>query len=124
TRSRRPSTSSRADRPDALFIPADAFFVSRRVQLATLTARYRIPAAYPTRENVEAGGLMSYGPDLLEMWRQAASTTSQVLSGAKPADLPVTQSTKFNFVLNLKTAKMLDLDVPMTIQMTADEVVE
>jgi putative tryptophan/tyrosine transport system substrate-binding protein len=112
------------DRPDALFIPADAFFVSRRVQLATLTARYRIPAAYPTRENVEAGGLMSYGPDLLEMWRQIGVYTGQVLSGAKAADLPVMQSTKFEFVLNLKTAKTLDLDVPMTIQMTADEVVE
>ena len=67
---------------------------------------------------------MSYGPDLLEMWRQVGVYTSQVLSGAKPADLPVMQSTKFDFVLNLKTAKMLDLDVPMTIQMTADEVVE
>jgi putative tryptophan/tyrosine transport system substrate-binding protein len=112
------------DRPDALFIPADAFLVSRRVQLATLAARYRIPAAYPTRENVEAGGLMSYGPDLLEMWRQIGVYTGQVLSGAKAADLPVMQSTKFEFVLNLKTAKTLDLDVPMTIQMTADEVVE
>ena len=112
------------DRPDALFIPADAFFVSRRVQLATLTARYRIPTAYPTRENVEAGGLMSYGPDLLEMWRQVGVYTGRVLSGAKPADMPVMQSTKFDFVLNLKTAKSLDLDVPMTIQMTADEVVE
>jgi putative tryptophan/tyrosine transport system substrate-binding protein len=112
------------DRPDALFIPADAFLVSRRVQLATLAARYRIPAAYPTRENVEAGGLMSYGPDLLEMWRQIGVYTGQVLSGAKPADLPVMQSTKFDYVLNLKTAKALGLDVPMTIQMTADEVVE
>jgi putative tryptophan/tyrosine transport system substrate-binding protein len=112
------------DRPDALLISADAFFVSRRVQLATLAARYRIPAAYPTRENVEAGGLMSYGPDLLEMWRQVGVYSGRVLSGAKPADLPVMQSTKFEFVLNLKTAKTLDLDVPMTIQMTADEVVE
>ena len=112
------------DRPDALFIPADAFLVSRRVQLATLAARYRIPAAYPTRENVEAGGLMSYGPDLLEMWRQVGVYTGRVLSGAKPADMPVMQSTKFDFVLNLKTAKTLGLDVPMTIQMTADEVVE
>jgi putative tryptophan/tyrosine transport system substrate-binding protein len=112
------------DRPDALFIPADAFFVSRRVQLAALTARYRIPTAYPTRENVEAGGLMSYGPDLLEMWRQVGVYTGRVLSGAKPADMPVMQSTKFDFVLNLKTAKTLGLDVPMTIQMTADEVVE
>jgi putative ABC transport system substrate-binding protein len=112
------------DRPDALFIPADAFFVSRRVQLATLAARYGIPAAYPTRENVEAGGLMSYGPDLSEMWRQVGVYTGQVLSGAKPADMPVIQSTKFDFVLNLKTAKTLGLEVPMTIQMTADEVVE
>ena len=112
------------DRPDALFIPADAFLVSRRVQLATLAARYRIPAAYPTRENVEAGGLMSYGPDLLEMWRQIGVYTGEVLSGAKPADLPVMQSTKFDFVLNLKTAKTLGLNVPMTIQMIADEVIE
>ena len=112
------------DRPDALFIPADAFFVSRRVQLATLTARYRIPAAYPTRENVEAGGLMSYGPAISEMWRQVGVYAGQVLSGAKPADMPVIQSTKFDFVLNLKTAKTLGLDVPMAIQMTADEVIE
>jgi putative tryptophan/tyrosine transport system substrate-binding protein len=112
------------DRPDAFFIPADAFFVSRRVQLAALTARYRIPTAYPTRENVEAGGLLRYGPDLLEMWRQVGVYTGRVLSGAKPADMPVMQSTKFDFVLNLKTAKTLGLDVPMTIQMTADEVVE
>ena len=72
----------------------------------------------------KAGGLMSYGPDLLEMWRQIGVYTGQVLSGAKPADLPVMQSTKFDFVLNLKTAKALGLDVPMTIQMTSDEVVE
>jgi putative ABC transport system substrate-binding protein len=112
------------DRLDALLVPPDAFFVSRRVQLATLAARYRIPAAYPTRENVEAGGLMSYGPDLAEMWRQVGAYTGQILSGAKPADMPVIQSTKFDFVLNLKTAKTLGLDVPMTIQMTADEVIE
>jgi putative ABC transport system substrate-binding protein len=112
------------DRLDALLVPADVFFADRRVQLATLTARYRIPAAYPTRENVEAGGLMSYGSDPSEMWRQVGVYTGQILSGAKPADLPVMQSTKFQFVLNLKTAKTLGLDVPMTIQMTADEVIE
>jgi putative tryptophan/tyrosine transport system substrate-binding protein len=112
------------DRVEALFVAPDAFLVSRRVQLATLAARYRIPAAYPTGENVEAGGLMSYGPNIPDMWRRVGLYTGQILSSAKPADLPVFQATKFEFGLNLKTAKTLGLDVPMTIQMTADEVIE
>jgi len=92
------------ERPDALFVPPDAFLVSRRVQLATLTARDRIPATYPLRDYVEVGGLMSYGPDFTDMFRQVGVYTGSILKGAKPGDLPVLQSTKFEFVINLTTA--------------------
>ena len=112
------------DRPDALFIPADAFFVSRRVQFAILAARHGIPAAYGTRGEVEAGGLLSYGPDIREMWRQVGVYTGQILKGAKPADLPVLQATKFEFVINLQTARALGLEVPNSMQLLADEVIE
>jgi putative ABC transport system substrate-binding protein len=112
------------DRIDALFVAADGFFVSQRAQFATLTARYRIPAAYSTREDVEAGGLMSYGADNQEMWRQVGVYTGQILKGAKPADLPVIQSTKFELVINLKTAKTLGLTIPAGVLSIADEVIE
>jgi putative ABC transport system substrate-binding protein len=112
------------DRIDALFVAADGFFVSQRAQFATLTARYRIPAAYGTREDVEAGGLMSYGADNQEMWRQVGVYTGQILKGAKPADLPVIQSTKFELVINLKTAKTLGLTIPAGVLSIADEVIE
>ena len=112
------------ERPDALFVAADAFFVSQRVQFATLTARDRIPAAYPVREIVEAGGLMSYGTDLADMFHEVGVYTGSILKGAKPADLPVLQSTKFEFVINLKTARALGIEVPSALLLIADEVIE
>jgi putative tryptophan/tyrosine transport system substrate-binding protein len=112
------------DRADALFVTPDGFFVSRRVQLATLAARQGIPAAHTTREEAEAGGLMSYGTDILEMYRQVGVYTGQILKGAKPADLPVVQSTKFAFVINLQTARALGIEVPNSVQLLADEVIE
>jgi putative tryptophan/tyrosine transport system substrate-binding protein len=112
------------ERPDALFVAPDAFFTSRAVQFATLTARDRIPSTYSNRDFVAAGGLMSYGADIADTYRQVGSYTGSILKGEKPADLPVMQSTKFDFLINLKTAKSLGIEVPMIIQMTADEVIE
>ena len=112
------------DRPDALFVAGDAFFVGRRGQFATLTAVNKIPAAYGNRDHVVAGGLMSYGTDLADMHHQVGVYTGQILKGAKPADLPVLQLTKFEFVLNLKTAKALGIDVPPAVLSIADEVIE
>jgi putative tryptophan/tyrosine transport system substrate-binding protein len=112
------------DRVDALFVAPDGFFNARRVQFATLATRHGIPAAYPSREYVEIGGLMSYGTDLLDMYRQVGVYTGRVLKGAPPADLPVVQSTKFEFVINVQTARALGLTVPDKLLVAADEVIE
>jgi putative ABC transport system substrate-binding protein len=112
------------ERPDALFVAGDAFFVSRRTQFVTLTARDRIPATFSLRDYVEAGGLMSYGTDLADAFRQVGVYTGSILKGAKPTDLPVVQSTKFEFVINLATAKALGLEVRPDVLSIADEVIE
>jgi putative ABC transport system substrate-binding protein len=102
----------------------DPFLTSRRVQLATLTARDRIPATYPLRDYVEVGGLMSYGPDFTDMFRQVGVYTGRVLKGAKPAELPVLQSNKFDLVINITTANALGLTIPAGMKSIADEVIE
>jgi putative ABC transport system substrate-binding protein len=109
---------------DALFVGGDGFLTSRRVQLAILTARDRIPAVYADRNHVAAGGLMSYGTDTLDNFRQVGVYCGIVLKGAKPADLPVMQSSKFELVINLTTAKALGLTIPETLLATADEVIQ
>ncbi|MGA2895073.1 MAG: ABC transporter substrate-binding protein [Xanthobacteraceae bacterium] len=112
------------ERPDALFVAGDALFLDRRGQFTTLTARDRIPASYAIRDFVSAGGLMSYGADIADMFHQVGVYTGNILKGAKPADLPVLQSTKFEFVLNLQTARALGIEVPPGVLSIADEVIE
>jgi putative ABC transport system substrate-binding protein len=112
------------NRSDALVVGADSFFFGRRLQFATLATRHAIPAIYNAREFPEAGGLMSYGASLAEVWRHLGAYTVRILKGDKPADLPVVQSTKLELVINHETARILGLTVPDKLLAIADEVIE
>ncbi len=127
------STSSEIDsafaalvrrRPDAVFVAPDSFYNTRREQLSTLAARHAIPAVYAVRDYVEAGGLMSYGPDIAEMFHRVGAYTGKILNGKRPEDLPVEQVAKFELVINLKTAKALGLTIPPSLLLRADEVIQ
>ena len=112
------------ERPDAVFVSLDVFFISRRAQLVNLASRHALPATYPLREFAEVGGLMSYGTNIADTFRHIGVYAGRILKGAKPADLPVVQSTKFDLVINAWSARMLGLTVPTTLLASADEVIE
>jgi ABC-type uncharacterized transport system substrate-binding protein len=112
------------ERHDALFVGPDAFFITRRMQLAHLASRHAVPTTYPLRDFAEAGGLMSYGTSLMDAYRQTGVYTGRVLNGAKSAQLPVVQATKFELIINRMTARILGLDVPSRLLAAADEVIE
>ena len=112
------------ERVGGLLVVADTMFNLHRARLVELAAKSRLPAAYGTRDAVEAGGLMSYGPSLPDLFRRGATYVDKILKGAKPADLPVEQPTKFELVINLKTAKTLGLTIPPSLLLRADQVIE
>jgi ABC-type uncharacterized transport system substrate-binding protein len=112
------------ERPDALFVGGDPFFSSRRVQLVHLATLHKVPAIFSNRDYVEAGGLMSYGSNLADAWRQVGVYTGRILKGAKPADLPVVQASKFELVINVESARMIGLTLPDKLLAAADEVLE
>src|SRR5262249_56206542 len=112
------------DRPDALSVGSDTFLIARRIQVVQLAAFHRLPAVYPARDFLEVGGLMSYGTNVMDAFRQLGIYAGRILKGAKPADLPVVQSSKFELVINAETARMLGLTVPDKLLVAADEVIE
>jgi putative tryptophan/tyrosine transport system substrate-binding protein len=112
------------ERPDAIFVPTSPFFNGRRVQLAQLAAFHHLPATYALRDYAEVGGLMSYGSNIVDGYRQVGIYVGRVLKGAKPADLPIVQATKFELVINAKTARMLGLAVSDNLLALADELIE
>jgi len=112
------------ERPDALFVAGDPYFAARRVQLANLASHHSILAVYGVRDIVEVGGLMSYGTSLRDAYREIGVLAGRILKGAKPADMPVLQSSKFELVINAQTARMLHLNLPSSLLARADEVIE
>jgi putative ABC transport system substrate-binding protein len=112
------------ERPDALLVSIDPFFNSRRIQLVHLATRHALPASYPARDFAQAGGLMSYGANIVDVWRQVGSYAARILQGAKPADLPVVQSSKLELVINAQAARVIGLTVPDKLLVAADEVIE
>ena len=112
------------ERPDAMFVSNDAFFNSRRVQLVQLAAHHRLPAIFSGREYTEMGGLMSYGTNVADAYRQTGVYAGRILKGVQPTDLPVVQSNKFELIINHQTARLLGLTVPDKLLIAADEVIE
>jgi putative ABC transport system substrate-binding protein len=112
------------EKAEALLVMADGFFTLQRNQIAALAARLVLPVVYPWREHVVDGGLVSYGSSIREAYRQSGIYVGQILKGAKPAEMPVQQPTKFELVVNLRTAKALGIDLPTSLLLRADEVIE
>jgi ABC-type uncharacterized transport system substrate-binding protein len=119
-----PALTALKGRAEALYVCGDALVTNNRIRIVTLALAARLATMYPSREHVDAGGLMSYGPNFTDLHRRAADFVDKILRGAKPADIPVEQPTKFDLIINLTTAKALGIDVPPTLLARADEVIE